>query len=233
MLEPGSPAPALPQVGRRRFPGFRSSGALESDSPSLRLIPKASPSSPACDHLPVLSGSLSFSIAFELHLTLPVRPFTSAASPRLLRPLLTSGRNFPRQTSPGKNDHFHRMYPSHLPHTLLVPSGFELRCVLAQRAVPPMRFVFLGSRLCLRLPSDPALRRRPCLQLTVPVTKVRRGLSPPSDRPCRAHNERRAGEFRRLFCFAHGQAPPLLSPAAEVRRELVQSILPRLDHSDR
>jgi len=28
-----------------------------------------------------------------------------------------------------------------------------------------MRFVFLGSRLCLRLPSDPALRRRPCLQL--------------------------------------------------------------------
>src|SRR3954454_21748598 len=185
MLEPGSPAPALPQVGRRRFPGFRSSGALESDSPSLRLIPKASPSSPACDHLPVLSGSLSFSIAFELHLTLPVRPFTSAASPRLLRPLLTSGRNFPRQTSPGKNDHFHRMYPSHLPHTLLVPSGFELRCVLAQRAVPPMRFVFLGSRLCLRLPSDPGLRRRPCLQLTVPVTKVRRGLSPPSERQCR------------------------------------------------
>jgi len=28
------------------------------------------------------------------------------------------------------------MYPSHLPHTLLVPSGFELSCVLAQRAVP-------------------------------------------------------------------------------------------------
>jgi len=28
------------------------------------------------------------------------------------------------------------MYPSHLPHTLLVPSGFELVGVLAQRAVP-------------------------------------------------------------------------------------------------
>src|SRR5438067_2218740 len=78
MLGSGSPAPALPQVDRRRFPGFRSSGALEFDSPSLRLIPKASPSSPACDHLPVLSGFLSFSIAFELHLTLTVRPFTSA-----------------------------------------------------------------------------------------------------------------------------------------------------------
>jgi len=28
-----------------------------------------------------------------------------------------------------------------------------------------IRFVFLESRLCLRLPSDPASRRRPCLQL--------------------------------------------------------------------
>src|SRR5437660_3827623 len=124
MLEADSPASALPQVDRRRFPGFRSSGALESDSPSLRLIPKASPSSPACDHLPVLSGSSSFSIAFELHLTLTVRPFTSATSPRLLRPLLTSGRNFPRQTSPGKNDHLHRTYASHLQSGILVPSGF-------------------------------------------------------------------------------------------------------------
>src|SRR5256885_13801623 len=122
MLEADSPAPASPQVHRRRFPGFRSSGALKSDSPSLRLIPKASPSSSACDHLAVLSGSSSFSIAFELHLSLSVRPFASATSPRLLRPLLTSGWIFPCQISPGKNDHLHRMYPSHLPHTLLVPS---------------------------------------------------------------------------------------------------------------
>src|SRR6185503_15817359 len=102
MLEADFPASALPQADRRPFPGFRLSGALESDSPSLRQSPKASPSSPACDHLPVLSGSLSFSIAFELRLTLPVRPFTTATSPQLLRPLLTSGRTFPRQISPGK-----------------------------------------------------------------------------------------------------------------------------------
>ena len=55
----------------------------------------------------------------------------------LLRPLLTSGRSFPRQISPGKNDYFHRMYSSHLHHTLLVPSGFDLEGSLAQRVVPP------------------------------------------------------------------------------------------------
>src|SRR5436190_3880863 len=70
MPEPGCPASASLRADRRRFPGFRSSAALESDSPSLRQFPKASPSSSACDHLPVLSGSSSSSIVFELHLTL-------------------------------------------------------------------------------------------------------------------------------------------------------------------
>src|SRR5947207_15827178 len=124
MLASDSPAPALLQADRPRSSGFRPAGALESDSPSPGQSPEASPSSSACDHLAVLSGSSSFSIAFELHLSLSVRPFASATSPRLLRPLLTSGWISPCQISPGKNDHLHRMYPSHLPHTLLVPSGF-------------------------------------------------------------------------------------------------------------
>jgi len=58
------------RADRRRSPGFRPAGALESDSPSPGQSPEASPRSPACDHLAVLSGSSSFSIAFELHLTL-------------------------------------------------------------------------------------------------------------------------------------------------------------------
>src|SRR5881398_452052 len=70
MLEPDSPVPASLQADRRRFSGFRPAGALESDSPSPGQSPEASPRSSACDHLAVLSGSSSFSIAFELHLTL-------------------------------------------------------------------------------------------------------------------------------------------------------------------
>ena len=62
-----------------------------------------------------------------------------------------------------------------------------------------MRFVSLKSRGCLRLPSDPASRRRPCLPLTVGATPAplrgavrvnpRKGLSPSSQRPCWAHNK--------------------------------------------
>src|SRR5437764_4114455 len=70
MLASDSPAPALLQADRPRSSGFRPAGALESDSPSPRQSPEASPRSPACDHLAVLSGSSSFSIAFELHLPL-------------------------------------------------------------------------------------------------------------------------------------------------------------------
>jgi hypothetical protein len=101
----------------------------------------------------------------------------------LLWPLLTSGRNLPHQISPGKNDHLHRMQPSHLHHTLLVPSGFELWCVLAQRAVPLCASCSSARGFASGFLQTPASRRRPCLQLTVPVTKVRRGLSPPSDTP--------------------------------------------------
>lgn len=52
------------------------------------------------------------------------------------------------------------------------------------------RFVCLGSRLCLGLPPDPASRRRPCLWLAVRGTTPRRGLAPPSLRPCRAHKNK-------------------------------------------
>ena len=77
---------------------------------------------------------------------------------------------------------------SSTPHAL---GAIGLRTVLRSRPAcsASMRFVFLGSRFCLRLPSDLVLPQRPCLQLTLPVTKVRRGLPPPSDRPCRAHND--------------------------------------------
>ena len=53
------------------------------------------------------------------------------------------------------------------------------------------RFVFLGAGIRLGLPSHPAPRRRSCLLLGVSTTSSSRGLSPPSDRPCRAYSRRR------------------------------------------
>jgi hypothetical protein len=48
-------------------------------------------------------------------------------------------------------------------------TGFAMACWLAQAAPPPMRFVSLGSRFRLRLPSHPASRRRSCPRLVVAV----------------------------------------------------------------
>ena len=40
-------------------------------------------------------------------------------------------------------------------------TGFILSCGLTLALQPLMRFVFLGSEFCLRLPSDPTLRWTP------------------------------------------------------------------------
>ena len=48
-------------------------------------------------------------------------------------------------------------------------TGFTVACQLTHRLGPPIRFLFVRSWLWLRLPSDPASRRRPCLRLAVPI----------------------------------------------------------------
>ena len=70
-------------------------------------------------------------------------------------------------------------------------TGFTFLSRLTQIAPPHTRFVFLGAGIRLGLPSHPASRRRSCLRLGVSTTSSSRGLSPPSDRPCRAYSRRR------------------------------------------
>ena len=71
-------------------------------------------------------------------------------------------------------------------------TGFTFLSRLTQIAPPHTRFVFPGAGIRLGLPSHPASRRRSCLRLGVSTTSSSRGLSPPSDRPCRAYSRRRA-----------------------------------------
>ena len=52
-------------------------------------------------------------------------------------------------------------HPPHLLHHRLMATGFALSRKLAPIMQPGMRFVFLGSGLCLRLPSDPTSRWTP------------------------------------------------------------------------
>ena len=91
-----------------------------------------------------------------------------------------------RQVSPGKNTDF-PCTPAPFTASTLDCIGLRCRLPTSPASQPLMGFVFLKSQVCLRLPSDPASRRRPCLQLTVGAINLRMGLSSFSQRPCRAH----------------------------------------------
>ena len=62
--------------------------------------------------------------------------------------------------SPGIRPASFLAHPPHLRDGPLMASGFATSCWLARAAPPLMRFVSLGSRFRLRLPSHPASRRR-------------------------------------------------------------------------
>jgi len=55
---------------------------------------------------------------------------------------------------------------------------------------PSMQFLFVGSGFCLRLPSDSTSRWTPLPLANSSFCLACSGLSPPSYRPCRAHNNK-------------------------------------------
>ena len=87
-------------------------------------------------------------------------------------PTATSGR------SPRIRTWTFAAQPRHLPCS----RTRGLRCAVPTRpgAEPSMAFLSVGSQLCLRLPSDPSSRRRPCHRLAVLVCLRRLG-SPAGD----------------------------------------------------
>jgi hypothetical protein len=97
----------------------------------------------------------------------------------------------------------HHMQPPHLhckvwavqPKSGFLLSGlldFVLFWKLVRLALPYIRFLFVGSGFCLRLPSDPTSRWAPLPLANTSYCQVCSGLSPPSYRPCWAHKKRRA-----------------------------------------
>jgi len=146
-----------------------------------------------------------------LALSFAFGPSRRPTIPPVLRPLLISPRRAPtfrpspshptRRSAPRHRPSIQRhpwrppgirpatflAHPPHLRDGPLMASGFAISCWLAQAAPPPMRFVSLGSRFRLRLPSHPASRRRSCLWLVVGAINLHRGLAPPSGWSCPAY----------------------------------------------
>ena len=131
-------------------------------------------------------------------------------------------RRRPRQVSPGKN--------ANCPHTPVAstPSplgnlGFAVFGQLTPARVPHMRFVFLRPWV------SPPASFRPHLAVTpLPLAHSRgclpcRGLSPPSQRPCRAH-QKRAWAWRHALDLAESwlgkvTLPLLQRPASRARAD--------------
>jgi len=61
---------------------------------------------------------------------------------------------------------------------------------------PYMQFLFIEPGLCLQLLSDSASRRTPLLLANSSCCQAYGGLSPPSYRPCRAHQSGGRGRHR-------------------------------------
>src|SRR5258705_2885858 len=56
---------------------------------------------------------------------------------------------------------------------------FATSCPLVRPALPHIRFLFVGSRLCSRLPSDGSSRFRPCALLVLHLHQVAQGTFTP------------------------------------------------------
>ena len=130
----------------------------------------------------------------EPRLFLPFRvsvPLKRVGFACLLCPLLTSGVRSPflaersvrvvaarqflpntRQISQGKFGNLHRT-PARIYSTGLRWMGdFAVLWQLVPPALPTIRFLCVGPRLCSTLPSDPASRRRPCASLILHLHQV-------------------------------------------------------------
>ena len=110
-----------------------------------------------------------------LYLQQPPGPFLRRLSPisQVLRPRLTSVssamlysmgyslRCVSHRPPRIRCNSLHFMRPPHLRDRVRVVWDFDLSCSLVRSAPPYMRFLFVGSELCLRLPSDSTSRWTP------------------------------------------------------------------------
>ena len=92
-----------------------------------------------------------------------------------------SGR-FPgrtRRRSPGVSPAVFLAHPPDLQPWPLMDMDFATSCPLVRPALPRIRFLFVGSRLCSTLPSDSPSRFRPCALLVLHLHQVAQGTFTP------------------------------------------------------
>ena len=133
-----------------------------------------------------------------------VSAFATAAkiAPGVARHAGCAGRRVPRSVSCIRTT---ASFTGPLNHRALL-----CRASFPRGAAFVMRFLFVGSQLCLKLPSDPASRRRPCSRSAIPLWSTRRGLPPhqlvpiPGVHDCLDHRRRDAQSARLFSVWVEG-----------------------------
>ena len=126
------------------------------------------------------AGAVASLRATKLLLAITVRAFvsrTTMPSADFCYAIKTPCGVFSRKSathsrSPEVSSTAFRAQPPDLQPATLMDMGFAVSCPLAHRRMPPIRFLFIGSRFCSTLLSDPASRRRPCALLTLHLHQV-------------------------------------------------------------
>ena len=175
MTNPRPPTPPLMRSRKRRFSCWHETACLVGYRDAQRFCR-------TFGHSPILWQTSSFEqllstrpIPCTLHYQQPPGPSLRRLSPtsQVLWPRLTSVgsampcnmgyilRCVPHRPPRIRCNSLHSMVPPHLRVRVRVVWDFDLCCSLVRSAPPYMRFLFVGSELCLRLPSDSVSRRTP------------------------------------------------------------------------
>src|SRR5215216_3549548 len=86
---------------------------------------------------------------------------------------------------------------------------FAVSRPLVRPGLPPIRFLFVGSRLRSTLPSDPASRRRPCASLALHLHQVVQGTCTPRLSNMLGTQLNRFAVELRLCCPSPNRGPSL------------------------
>ena len=172
MTNPRPPTPPLMRSRKRRFSYWHEAARLVGNQSAPRSCHTFS-------HSPILWQTSSFEqllstrpIPDILYYQQPPGPFLRRLSPisQVLRPRLTSVssamlysmgyslRCVSHRPPRIRCNSLHSMQPPHLRDRVRVVWDFGLLCSLVRSAPPFMRFLSVGSELCLRLPSDSTSR---------------------------------------------------------------------------
>ena len=178
---------------------MRSSWVVIRSAPQHTVPPPAEPETAQAAGLrhsvsssPAITPSIVWAFNGEKPSTMPAADFCRTINLDCSR---FSGSFHTRQTSRGKTLGFRCVDAEFIKRSPIADGRLCGHVPTRLNYVTPhIQFLFVAPQFCVELPSDPASRQRPCLQLTVPTTTACSGLAPHKFMPMLGVHKRLQGD---------------------------------------